>query len=281
MQLTNLLILGGALGAMAHPSPHGHRAAHDKRATFMKADHQTVTTTVTAVETATTSIAHTSSTATTTSTASSSASTGTYKDFCTGSSKRATLAEIASAGNTGTTYGCNIMQVDTGVISKYDYTISFTNKASTDYQLICANKVGKDGGVNGFFKGSESVITTVAAGVTAAIAVQADSLGSCFFAPGSVPTSPYGQYMGSWVEFSFGVSANKNWSGADCSCLVALAYSASIPACSVCDSSTCSIITEGAGAGSSNAYSTNDTVTADGIGLNIPAGSVHLTATMG
>ena len=93
------------------------------------------------------------------------------------SSKRATVAEIAYAGNLGTAdnYGCNMKQIRTSLVDEYDYSMQITNVANESYEVICWNKIGRDGGINGFFKGmGESVTINLPAGETASVAFDAN-----------------------------------------------------------------------------------------------------------
>ena len=199
-----------------------------------------------------------------------------YKAFCGGSvSRRATGAEIAYVGNTGTPgdYGCNIMEVPDAIASSYEYTMKITNVASEPYQIICWNKIGRTGGINGFFKGmGEAVTLNLAAGASATVAFEANSQGACGFAPASLPTSAEGCYQGTWAEFDFENASNKGWSGADCSCLTSADTGGTPAGCKLCDSAgTCSIIySDGTG---SNSY-TKGTNALDGVGINSAPGNV-------
>lgn len=282
MQLTNVLVLGAALGAMAAPSGHSHlhRSVHEKRGSaFYKAVHHSK------IAPAPTTAAPTPAPAPTTASAApaaatSSASAGTYKPFCGGASKRATLADIDAVGNVGTagSYGCNIMLVDNSVADKYDYTSVYTNVANEAYEVVCGLKIGRTGLVNGFF---DSVLTfTLAPGEAQTVAYEADTQGFCAFGPGSVPKTNYGEWAGSWVEVDFASSRNNLWSGADCSSLVAASAGLSVPGCQVCDASdnTCSTIyPDGTGVNSFVAGTAND----DGLGINKAPGPLKLNVKVG
>ncbi|OIW23866.1 hypothetical protein CONLIGDRAFT_112893 [Coniochaeta ligniaria NRRL 30616] len=258
MQLTNLLVLGAALGAMAAPSGHSHlhRSVHEKRGSaFYKAVHHSkVGAPTTAASSTPAPVATTASAAPAAVSTSAAASTGTYKAFCGGVSKRATLADIASVGNVGTAdnYGCNIMTVDNSIADKYDYTSVYTNVASESYQVVCGLKIGPT----------------------------EDSQGFCAFAPGSVPKTPWGEWAGSWVEVDFASSRNNKWSGADCSSLVAASEGMAVSGCQVCDASdnTCSTIySDGTGVNSFIA----GTAALDGLGINAAPGPLKLNVKVG
>lgn len=295
MQLTNLVWLAAALGATAHPSglAHQHRRFHDaseKRGLqFFKAERQAITTTAqaaasssaTPTPTPSSSSTPTPSSATSSAVAASSSASSSsgYVDFCSSASKRATEAEIAYTGDTGTTWGCNIMLIDSDIADLYDYTTTYTNVADDDYHVVCWNKIGPTGEIDGFF-GYTAVDFTLSAGESQVVAFEANSQGACGFAEGStLPTTEYGEWAGTWVEFDFADSANDDWSGADCSSLVAQAAGLTVYGCQVCYDGTCSTIDAG-GSDSTNAY-VEGLAEADGLGLNIAAGNVALTVSVG
>ncbi|KAH8905764.1 hypothetical protein BR93DRAFT_699576 [Coniochaeta sp. PMI_546] len=281
MQLTNFLVLGAALGAMAAPSGHSHlhRSVHEKRGSaFYKAVHSKIAAPTKAAAVTSAAVATTASAAP--AAASSSASSGTYKAFCGGVSKRATLADIASVGNVGApgNYGCNIMTVDNSIASKYDYTSVYTNVASESYEVVCGLKIGPTGLIDGFF---HSVLTfTLAPGESKTVAYEEDTQGFCAFAPGSVPKTTWGEWAGSWVEVDFASARNNKWSGADCSSLVAASQGLSVPGCQVCDAAdnTCSTIyPDGTGVNSFIA----GTAELDGLGINKAPGPLKLNVKVG
>jgi len=273
MLFTNaLLVAASILGTSAHPSGHAHlhRSAHDKRE-FVKASHGTVP------APASSSSAAPSPTAA----APAAASSAVHKAFCGGVTKRATAEDIASVGNTGTAgdWGCNIMTVDESIADSYQYTTKFTNVDSEEYQVVCFNKIGPTGLIDGFWHAG--LTFTVAPGASQVVAVDENSQGGCAFGPKAVPKTSWGEYAGTWIEFDFGSERNNLWSGADCSSLVAASEPGQpIYGCNLCtaDGTTCSTIYPG-GAGV-NAFVAG-TAAEDGLGLNIPAGDVHLTVEIG
>jgi hypothetical protein len=280
MHFSNVLLAAASiLGASAHPSGHAHlhRSAHahaDKRG-FYKAIHSKVpvpATTTTAAAAASTSTAVASPAAT---------SSAVKKEFCAGLAKRATAADIASTGNIGVEghWGCNMMTVDDSIASEYQYTTKFTNVDSEEYQVVCFNKIGPTGLIDGFWHAG--LTFTVAAGESQDVAFDSNTQGGCAFAPGEVPKTTWGEYAGTWIEFDFGSERNNYWSGADCSSLVAASEDGQpIYGCNLCteDKSTCSTIYPG-GAGVNSFIA--GTAALDGLGLNLPAGDVHLTVEIG
>ncbi|KAK0730921.1 hypothetical protein B0H67DRAFT_476067 [Lasiosphaeris hirsuta] len=299
MQLTHVLLLAGALGVTAHPSghAHNHRAAHEKRdvPTFVKNVHKPVAapapsaapSAAAAPAPAAAAPAPASSAAAPKSSAESSSA---YVPFCseTGGKKvkRATLDQIMYTGNIGMTNNCpwasNIMVVPNNIAHLYKYVQTYTNVASEKYQVLCGNKMGAEPGqLTGMFSkvpNQELVTFDLAPGETKTVVMEGNTQGICAFAPGTVPTTTYGQYAGVWVEVDFENSSNAGWSGADCSSLVAQAYDMDVPGCSVCGSGVCSKISPGGHA--DNAY-TKGMEALDGIGLNLPAGDVVLEVKVG
>ena len=188
--------------------------------------------------------------------------------FC----KRATAGEIAYAGNTGDCgYGTNILQVASSVIDSFDYVLEFVNSASGQVACQCGNKVGADGGVNGFF-GDGVTQFTLATGASQHVAFDTNTQGECMCAEGdSVPQSSVGQALGAWVEFSFGDSANSGWSGLDVSIIAAQAAGSSFPSVAACVAGSCSSVNSDGT--TSNAYDSSN-VNADGVGLNLVPGNI-------
>lgn len=278
MHFTNaLLVAASILGASAHPSGHAHlhRSAHQQRG-FVKAIHSKVH------QPAPTTAA--SPVATTTEAAPSSDGTGApavFKEFCSGLGKRATLADIASKGNTGVegNWGCNMMTIEDSIADQYKYTTKFTNVDNEDYEVVCFNKIGPTGLIDGFWHAG--LTFNVAPGETQYVAFDDNTQGGCAFGPGTVPKTTWGEYAGTWIEFDFGSERNNFWSGADCSSLVAASEPGQpIFGCHLCDDEdkVCStIFTGGAGV---NAFIAG-TAELDGLGLNIPAGDVRLKVEIG
>ncbi|KAF4454679.1 hypothetical protein F53441_2757 [Fusarium austroafricanum] len=199
-----------------------------------------------------------------------------YKPFCDGQkAKRATLEDIASTGNTGVPgkFGCNMMTVDADVADKYDYTTTFKNAHDSERVCACWNKIGKTGLIDGFFKKNTALTFTVPAKSSQVVAFDANSQGGCACGTDEVPVTSIDLYAGTWLEFDFGSKRNKNWSGADASCLVSAKEKLDIPGLRVCGHGTCSTVNPG-GTGT-NAY-LGGMEKLDGIGLNLPQKQVRL-----
>ncbi|KUI54672.1 Allergen Asp f 4 [Cytospora mali] len=220
-------------------------------------------TTLSSTSTSVSSAAAATSTSDSSSSSSSSSGTGvteftTFADYCSSSAlrKRATTAEIFYTGNTGDDddYGCNIMPLaNSDLASQYNNTVKFISGSSDQYCLVW-NKMGKDGGVNGFFLGNTVTGFTVPAG--------GEHLTD-------VLTTSYGAIGMTWVEWDAENESNGGASGADASCIVAQDAGLTVNGMAVClesDSSDCSSISADATT-VINAY-TKDLAAADGIGLH-------------
>ncbi|KND91653.1 Allergen Asp f 4 [Tolypocladium ophioglossoides CBS 100239] len=286
---TTTLLLAAALGVAAHPSGHSHKHMHrsavEKRTDFFIAK-KPAPPAASPTYVAPPPAAPPATTPSTQPPASSPSGSGSgtgpslYTPFCGGkSNKRATAAEIAYKGNVGTpgNYGCNLMLIQTSIVNKYDYTVTFSNAGSQDQKCACWNKIGPDNGINGFFNGNQALTFDLPAGSKQAIAADSNTQGGCSCGAGALSLTSFGQFAGSWVEFDFGNQSNGGWSGADASCLVAAKNGLAIPGLNVCSSGTCSTINPG-GTGK-NAY-LSGMEAADGVGLNLPAGKVNLQVTV-
>ncbi|KAJ4388249.1 hypothetical protein N0V85_007754 [Neurospora sp. IMI 360204] len=280
MQITSLLVLAGVLGASAMPSGHAHlhRAAHQQRdLKFYKAEKHlpipipSATSSSVAIPSSTTAPA-----AAATSSAAATQDDAEYIPFCgeNKNTKRVTYAQIMYTGNTGTTNGCkwnsNLMTVPKSIADKYNNRMFFKNVATEAYEVVCGNKMGSDGGLNGMFNtpANQQLVFTLQPGETQVVVADKNTQGVCAFAPQEVPTTQNGQFAGNWAEFDFQNDSNGGWSGADCSSLVAQAAGMDVPGCQICGHGTCSSILPG-GAGT-NAY-TKGMEALDGIGLNLMA----------
>ncbi|RSM12706.1 hypothetical protein CDV31_006173 [Fusarium ambrosium] len=275
---SSVVILAAALGVSAHPSGHAHQRAHGRR-DFVVANKPVTVTEYATQAPASSQEAAAPATSSAAADSDSDSSSG-YKEFCGGkNAKRATVEQIAYKGNTGTSddYGCNIMAVDSSVADKYKYTTTFKNANSKAQECVCFNKIGPDGGINGFWKGNQAITFTLPGKGSKVIAFDENSQGGCACGVGEVPTTAIGQFASTWLEFDFGNDSNKEWSGADASCLVSAAENLDIPGLQVCGHGTCSTIYPG-GTGE-NAY-LGGMEDLDGIGLNLPAGKVRLTVTV-
>lgn len=288
MQLTNVLLLAGVLGAAARPSGHAHlHRAHTKRDSpvFVKNVHkQPIPEPTSTVEPPPVSTVAPPPKPTD----NNDAEPDEFIPFCGsdsgGKSKRVTYAQIMYKGNTGDHDGCpwnsNLMEVPNKLASKYKYVQRYTNVASEPYQVICANKMGADGQLTGMFKvpGQEQLIFMLQPGETKSVVADKNTQGVCAFAANEVPLTEHGQYAGVWAEFDFENTSNNGWSGADCSSLVAQAYDMDVPGCRMSEGGVDSTIYPG-GIGE-NAY-TKGMEALDGIGLNIEPGKTVIEVKVG
>jgi hypothetical protein len=317
MKVSVPVLLAAALGVSAHPSGHGHRHAHrslEARNEFVMyqkpppPEPTTTSTTSTAappkpttsstteevkIAVATEEPSSTSSAAPkpkpspdnsdddSSSSGGSGLGVSTYTEFCGGNKKkRATLEEIAYKGNTGTddNYGCNMMLVQSNVAEKYKYLAIIENIDDEDYECVAYNKIGPDGGINGFFDGHEAIRFIIPAGGKQHLAADENTQGGVICDKGSVPLTSFGEFASTWAEWDFGNESNDGWSGADASCLVAAALGLDIPGLQICGHDTCSTIYPG-GDGE-NAF-LGGMEALDGLGLNIAPGKVRLEVTYG
>ncbi|KAM3465170.1 hypothetical protein MY5147_009351 [Beauveria neobassiana] len=278
MKFSATVVLAAAMGASAHPSRHAHHNAHRSVVGREFVMAQRPAPPAPAATTVAPSPSAPEVSAVSSSSASSSPGSG-FKPFCGGNKKRATLAQIAYAGNTGGSgkYGCNIMHIDSSAASSYDYTMKFVNSGGSEEACTCWNKIGPDGGINGFFKNNQAMDFKLPANGEAYVAVDGNSQIGCACGPGEVPTTFFGQFASTWVEADFGNESNNKWSGFDASCLVSAANGLDIPALKVCDDKTCSTIFKG-GKGD-NAY-VGGMEADDGVGGNVAPGPLALTVTV-
>ncbi|ATY59288.1 allergen Asp F4-like protein [Cordyceps militaris CM01] len=281
MKFSAAVVLAAAMGASAHPSHHAHRNAHrsvvGREFVMAKKPAPPAPTTVAPSAPAPTTVTPATISVASVAPASPSADAGSgYKPFCNGNKKRATLAQIAYSGNTGApgNYGCNIMEVSASAASSYDYTMKFVNAGSSAQACVCWNKIGPDGGINGFFKNNQAIDFNLPVGGETYVAVEGNSQIGCSCGSGAVDLTSFGQFAGTWVEADFANESNNKWSGFDASALVPAKFGLKIPGMSVCGQGVCSDIYPG-GAGK-NAY-LGGMEAADGIGGNIKPGPLALT----
>lgn len=205
-----------------------------------------------------------------------------YTPFCKANVKRATEAQIAYVGNVGSEWGCNQLLVAEDVADQYDYTIKVTGKNTEPWKVVCTNKIGPDGKIDGWYNGNAAVEFTLQPGATQYVAVDANTQGICAAAPGdSIPVDANGGYASTWFEFDMANDSNQGWSGADISSIQAEAAGFTVQGMQTCHSSICSSIFEGAsGLAIDNAFDFAKKL-ADGLGLNIPSGKTQIDLVLG
>ncbi|OHF03158.1 hypothetical protein CORC01_01542 [Colletotrichum orchidophilum] len=219
MHFANAVVLAAALtGVSAHPSAHNHQKFHERR-TVDAVEERDLTFFKNILPTPTPS---STSSAVVAATPLPSTAGGEYVPFCSGSkSKRATIAEIAYAGNTGSEddWGCNMQIVNDASVSLYNYTATFT-ASDADYIGSCFNKIGPKGLIDGCW--FAAITFSIKKGQSKNVAFDKNTQGSCAFGPGTtVPKTPIGQFAGTWLEFDWASTPNGGNSGADASVLVA------------------------------------------------------------
>lgn len=295
MKISAAVVLAAAIGASAHPSNHGHRNAHRsvqaRDFVMAKKPAPPPSSTTTPPPPATSSTTPSPAPAPPSSSAappSSSASPspsppGAYIPFCQ-DQKRATLAQIAYAGNTGSggVYGCNMMTIPASSASLYEYTIEFVNQGNSQQKCFCWNKIGPDGGINGFFKSNNKALTfELAAHGQQTVAFDKNSQIGCSCHADPFPYTLVGAFASTWVEADFCNESNQQYSGFDASSIVAAAAGLDIPGLQVCGKGTCGNIcsTIFAGGDGKNAF-LGGMEALDGIGGNCGPGPLALTVTV-
>jgi hypothetical protein len=201
-----------------------------------------------------------------------------FASFCNSKAvKRATADQNDYKGKIGSddNYGCNMMTIDASVSDKYQYTVVFKNAGISDQSCVCFNKTGPDGGVDGFWKGKESITLNIPVSGTQVVAFDQNSQVDCVCGFGnSIPTKTLRQYDHTLLEFDFGNESNDGWSSAGASCRVAAAAGLDIPSLRVCHHHDCSTISPG---GSGTNACLGGMEAEDRVGLRIKPGKVRLT----
>lgn len=152
-----------------------------------------------------------------------------WSDICSSAAKRdnverATLAQIAAAGNVGTTYGCNMaLTADADVADQYTSYVKFFG-ATEDMTCYYWNKIGKSGGINGFTLAEESWYSfDIAADETQYLVIDDGSYGGASCQPKAeapATSSVSGAFTYSWIEWTM-VDDSTGYSCVDASCIVA------------------------------------------------------------
>ncbi|PWY91180.1 allergen Asp f 4 [Aspergillus heteromorphus CBS 117.55] len=189
--------------------------------------------------------------------------------------KRTTNA-IYYTGNVGSPWGSNIIEVTADNACEYKNVVRIDGSETDDWTVVFWNKIGPDGGLNGWY-GNSALTLTVASGETKYIAFDDDSQGGWGAAKGDkLPTDEYGGYSCTWGEFDFANTSNDGWSGWDVSAIQAQNANQDVQGMKICShtGSGCSSITTSA-ADVINAYTAN-LASADGIGGSCSSGPVRL-----
>ncbi|RYO93903.1 hypothetical protein DL762_000858 [Monosporascus cannonballus] len=206
----------------------------------------------------------------------------TYTPFCKAANKRATAAQIAYTGNVGSKWGCNQMLVSKDIADKYDYKIKVVGQNKEPWKVVCTNKIGPTGKIDGWYNGNHAVEFMLKPGATQYIAVDKNTQGICAAAPGdSIPVDEFGGYASTWFEFDFANESNNGWSGADISVIQAEAAGFKAQGMRTCHADICSTVFDGpAGRVVDNAFDFAARWE-DGIGLNIAPGPCEIEYIVG
>ncbi|KAB8228954.1 putative allergen [Aspergillus alliaceus] len=205
---------------------------------------------------------------------------GSYSTAGFGSSTANSGSDITYAGNVGSPWGSNMIEVSESDASNYKYVAAISGHNTEPWTVVFWNKYGPDGQMNGWY-GYSAVSFTLNAGETKYVAFADDTNGGFGAAPGSLPTDSNGGYACTWGEFDFGSNGNSGWSGFDVSAIMAQNAGLTVQGMKMCDvlGGTCSTITTGA-ASVDNAYTTAET-DIGGIGGNLSGdGPVRLAVTI-
>ncbi|PYH92477.1 hypothetical protein BO71DRAFT_400545 [Aspergillus ellipticus CBS 707.79] len=190
-------------------------------------------------------------------------------------SKRTTNA-IYYTGNVGSPWGSNIIEVTADNACEYKNVVRIDGSEKDDWTVVFWNKIGPDGGLNGWY-GNSALTLTIGAGETKYVAFDDDSQGGWGAAKGDkLPTDEYGGYSCTWGEFDFANTSNDGWSGWDVSAIQAQNANQEVQGMKICShtGSGCSSITTSA-SDVINAYIAS-LASADGIGGSVSSGPVRL-----
>lgn len=188
---------------------------------------------------------------------------------------------LGYVGNVGDPYDSNIIQVAENTVSNFEYTLKISGENLAEPWIVNFwNKIGPDGGMNGWYGGS-ALAFTIGPGDIKYVAIDANSQGAFGAAPGGdLPVDGNGGWASTWGEWDFGNSGNNGWSGFDVSCIQAQAAGLTVQGMQMCAAGVCSSVTNGA-AQIDNAYYQNAVQDAQGgIGGNLPPGPVQITVVL-
>ncbi|KAJ9214809.1 hypothetical protein DTO166G4_3641 [Paecilomyces variotii] len=283
MQIKNILLLAALVtGNMARLHGHARRHAHLQAGELERRQYSpSSTATATATASASSSASSSSSSSSPSSSGSSdwlsTPSSGSYSTKGFGGVTASSGSGINYVGNVGNPWGSNIIEVSASDASQYEYVAQITGQNTEDWDIVFWNKIGPNGGLNGWY-GNSALKLTLSPGETKYVAFDENTDGGFAAAPGgTIPTDSNGGYSATWGEFDFGNSGNNGWSGYDVSAIQAQAAGQTIQGMKICQApdTACSIITPGA-AQVTNAY-TQANADLGGIGGNIASGPVRLS----
>ncbi|KAF7164934.1 hypothetical protein CNMCM6106_001291 [Aspergillus hiratsukae] len=200
-------------------------------------------------------------------------------DYCTdgfGGRTEASGSGIFYKGNVGNPWGSNIIEVTPENAKKYKHVAQFTGSNTDPWTVVFWNKIGPDGGLNGWY-GNSALTLTLQPGETKYVAFDENSQGSWGAAKGNeLPKDQWGGYSCTWGEFDFDSGINGGWSGWDVSAIQAENAGQEVQGMKICNHADelCSVITTGLSK-VIDAY-TAALAAVDGIGGKVPAGPTRL-----
>ncbi|PGH01303.1 hypothetical protein GX51_05358 [Blastomyces parvus] len=184
------------------------------------------------------------------------------------------------AGNVGSPWGSNIIEIPESAASKYKYVAQIQGQNTKPWTVVFWNKMGPDGKLTGHY-GNSALTFTLNPGETKYVAFDENTQGGFGAYPGpSLPKNIWGGYACTWGEFDFGSIPNKGWSGFDVSAIQAQLSKLPVQGMKICQiggGGVCSIAKDGGGF--DNAYQAQDHAIG-GIGGNLTPGPVRLQVTI-
>lgn len=179
-------------------------------------------------------------------------------------------------GNVGNPWGSNIIEVAPEKAKNYKHVAQFTGSNTDPWTVVFWNKIGPDGGLNGWY-GTDALKFTILPGETKYVAFDENSQGGWGAAKGTeLPKDQWGGYSCTWGEFDFDSGINGGWSGWDVSAIQAENAGHEVQGMRICNHAgeLCSIITSGLSK-VIDAY-TAALAAVDGIGGKQPEGPTRL-----
>ncbi|KAF3386636.1 Allergen Asp f 4 [Penicillium rolfsii] len=179
-------------------------------------------------------------------------------------------------GNVGLPWGSNIIEVEESVANQYKHVIRFEGSDPEPWSVVFWNTYGPDNKMTGFWAPNKALSFTLDKGEVKYVAIDDNSQGGWAAAPSDVPTTPLGQYAGSWGEFDMSSEKNDGFSGWDVSCIIAQLNNLEVPGQRICNhlGEDCSAIGKGVSS-VLNAYTEHDQGN-DHLAVSQAAGPVRL-----
>ncbi|RHZ71402.1 hypothetical protein CDV55_108294 [Aspergillus turcosus] len=201
---------------------------------------------------------------------------GQYSTEGFGGRTEASGSGIFYKGNVGIPWGSNIIEVAPENAKNYKHVAQFTGSNTDPWTVVFWNKIGPDGGLNGWY-GNSALTIHLQPGETKYVAFDENSQGGWGAAKGTeLPKDQWGGYSCTWGEFDFDSGVNDGWSGWDVSAIQAENAGQEVQGMRICNHAgeLCSVITNGLSK-VIDAY-TAALAAVDGIGGKVPAGPTRL-----